>query len=140
MQVLVLIRTCSSNESSEIKNKPAGQSSEGNTLAGSSAKTDSPYVWSDIQLQSFTEKTVHSSNSVVNANPYQDVIDNLIQLTRVNDYLKSRDILERVPTVDITALYRNNLPIIRYLIEQVSIITIPTDVFQPNHADRICPF
>ncbi|PBL01582.1 hypothetical protein ARMGADRAFT_1071125 [Armillaria gallica] len=112
------------NESSEIENKPAGRTAEGShekrsspPLAGSSAKTGSPYVWSDIRLQSFTKKTDHSSNSVVNANPYQDVIDNLIQLTRVNDYLKSRDIPERVLTVDVAALYRNNLPVISRIMQ-----------------------
>ncbi|SJL16366.1 uncharacterized protein ARMOST_19888 [Armillaria ostoyae] len=58
-------------------------------------------------------KAVPPPASGPNANPYQDVAESLVQLTRVNDYIKSRDIPKRVPTVDVAALYRNNWPVIR---------------------------
>lgn len=49
-------------------------------------------------------------------NPYEHVIAGLTLLPRVKDYLKSKNIPDRVPRINIAALYRGNPPLVRYVI------------------------
>ncbi|KAK0219148.1 hypothetical protein IW262DRAFT_1298234 [Armillaria fumosa] len=65
-------------------------------------------VSADAELNSLAERG--STNP--NANPYEAIANSLIRLTPVNDYIKSRDIPERVLTINVATLYRNNFPVI----------------------------
>ncbi|KAK0470898.1 hypothetical protein IW261DRAFT_1572585 [Armillaria novae-zelandiae] len=59
--------------------------------------------------------SVENPASSSNDNPYTTIANSIIHLTPVNDYIKSRDIPERVPTVNVAKLYRNNYPVISQL-------------------------
>ncbi|PBK69306.1 hypothetical protein ARMSODRAFT_1018739 [Armillaria solidipes] len=55
------------------------------------------------------------TTSAQDANPYQLIVSGLTTLPRVKDYLKSRYVPDRVPTVNIAVLYRGNRPLVKRL-------------------------
>ncbi|KAK0440477.1 uncharacterized protein EV420DRAFT_1485942 [Desarmillaria tabescens] len=73
--------------------------------------------------------------STTNANPYQAIVSALIPLGRVKDYIKSKEIPDRVPTVDVAALYRNNLPVIHFFIVGS---VVYSDLFGLSTSKQIC--
>ncbi|KAK0471491.1 hypothetical protein IW261DRAFT_1425127 [Armillaria novae-zelandiae] len=70
-------------------------------------------VEDDISADADSKTTsVKNTASNSNNNPYAVIANSIIHLMPVNDYIKSRDIPERVPTVNVATLYRNNYPVI----------------------------
>ncbi|KAK0466115.1 uncharacterized protein EV420DRAFT_1474913 [Desarmillaria tabescens] len=48
--------------------------------------------------------------------PYQCIVNTLVPLPRIQDYIKSREMPERVPTVNIGHLFSSNLPVVQHVI------------------------
>ncbi|KAK0479749.1 hypothetical protein IW261DRAFT_1564404 [Armillaria novae-zelandiae] len=108
--------TASKREHSPVVANPAKKARTASPASTLNSQPDEGKEINDSHDNEFgsqnTATLTRSTPTDLNTNPYRDVANNLVQLTRVNDYLKSRDIPEQVPTVDIAAMYRNNYPII----------------------------